>query len=131
MGELAIVRALSGPGRGLFSQLLVTSVQCEGEQLSQACGMSSASREAMTQDKGRWPLMQGPSPPLVREMRAVGTLEILSSRAMSPAVMRRKVLGILPVTAEAGEGPSGHQSGKVYTCLGLVCPSRQCDLREL
>lgn len=33
-----VVRPLSGPGRELFSQLLVP---CEGEQLSQASGMCS------------------------------------------------------------------------------------------
>lgn len=40
-GEWGIVRTLSGPGRRLFSQLLVPSAQCEGEQLSQASGMYS------------------------------------------------------------------------------------------
>lgn len=38
-GEVAMMRPLSGSGRRLFSQLLVTSAQCEGEQLSQASGM--------------------------------------------------------------------------------------------
>lgn len=45
-GEVAMASPPSGPGRGLFSQLLIPSAQCKGEQLSQASGMCSGSREA-------------------------------------------------------------------------------------
>lgn len=45
-GEVAVARPPSGPGGGLFSQLLVPSAQCKGEQLSQASGMCSESGEA-------------------------------------------------------------------------------------
>jgi hypothetical protein len=50
-GEVARERPLSGPSKRLFSQLLVTSVQCEGKQLSQASGMCS--RELRNHDNGR------------------------------------------------------------------------------
>lgn len=44
-GGGVMVRPLSGPGRRLFSQLLVASAQCEGEQLSQASGMCSGAEK--------------------------------------------------------------------------------------
>ena len=69
------MRPLSGPGRRLFSQLLVTSAQCEGEQLSQASGMYSGAEEPSQGRRGWWPPIQGPSPSPAKGRRAVENLE--------------------------------------------------------
>ena len=89
-----MVRPLSGPGRRLFSQLLVTSAQCEGEQLSQASGMCSGAEKPR---QGREGLMAPHPGPLTLSCQWgggwLGTWRLSSGQTIRSA-LRGKVLSV-------------------------------------
>lgn len=106
----AMVRSLSGPGRRLFSQLLVTSVQCGGSSCPRPLECARGA-EKPGHGRGLVATHPGPLTSSCHGGRTIKNLEILNGQSIRSA-LRGKVLGISSVTAEHRERPRGREGGK-------------------